>query len=459
MVLKPTPTATPTPTPTPPVFTTELVASIREALFGLPDHRKGGNNQRYAIGDAALSAFSVFFMQSPSFLDFQRRMQKERGANNANTLFGVHQIPCDQQIRNLLDPINPEQVFPVFIERIEALHEQGALTSHRGPHGGLLIALDGTQYYCSKTIHCPQCSTRTLSNGEVVYSHSAVTPVIVAPQQPRVFALPPAFVTPQDGHEKQDCELNASTRWLNAWGTRVRPWQPLYLGDDLYCHQPFCEQVLAQGGGFLFVCLPTSHSLLYEWIGDFERNGELNRRIKTRWTGTQRLQDTYRWINTIPLRDGDDALMVNWCELTVTNAKGEVLYHNAWATSETIDRENVVALVAAARSRWKIENENNNTLKTQGYHFEHNYGHGKQHLAALLATLILLAFLAHSILDHADTLYQRVRQQLPSRRTFFEHLRALTLYTVYASWEELLTFMLEALEPAQPPPKARRIRR
>ena len=174
----------------------------------------------------------------------------------------------------------------------------------------------------------------------------------------------------------------------------------------------------------MFVCLPTSHTLLYEWIGDFERNGELSTRSQTRWTGTQRLKETYRWMNRVPLRDGDDALMVNWCELTVTDAKGKELYHNAWATSEPIDRENVVALVAAARSRWKIENENNNILKTQGYHFEHNYGHGKQHLAALLATLILLAFLAHSILDHCDSLYQRVRQQLPSRRTFFEHLRA-----------------------------------
>jgi hypothetical protein len=57
-----------------------------------------------------------------------------------------------------------------------------------------------------------------------------------------------------------------------------------------------------------------------------------------------------------------------------------------------VTAENVVALVAAGRSRWKIENENNNTLKTKGYHFEHNYGHGQQHLSAVLATLILLAY-------------------------------------------------------------------
>jgi hypothetical protein len=298
------------------------VSSVRAALFGLPDHRKGGNNQRYAIGDAALSAFSVFFMQSRSFLDFQRRMNKERGANNVRTLFGVHQIPSDQQIRNLLDPISPAPVFSLFIEAVGELHDQGALASHRGPHGGVLIALDGTQYHSSTKIHCRCCSTRTLKNGETLYFHTAVTPVIVAPGQPRVFALPPAFVTPQDGQEKQDCELNASTRWLHTWGAAVRPWNPLFLGDDLDCHQPFCEQVLAQGGGFLFVCLPASHTLLYEWIADFERTGDLRVRTTTHWTGTQRLTETYRWINTVPLRDGDDALMVNWCELTVTNTKG-----------------------------------------------------------------------------------------------------------------------------------------
>lgn len=152
----------------------------------------------------------------------------------------------------------------------------------------------------------------------------------------------------------------------------------------------------------------------------------------------------------MPLRDGPEALEVNWCELTHTDPAGRVLYHNAWATSRPIDQHTVVALVAAARSRWKIENEHNNTLKTQGYHFEHNYGHGCQHLAALLATLILLAFLVHSILDHFDPLYHRVRQQLPSGRTFFEHLRALTQYVLLATWEELF---VEALQPAQPPPR------
>jgi hypothetical protein len=81
---------------------------------GLPDTRGKSNNQRYLIKEAALSAFSIFFTQSPSFLDSQVRMQKPQVKNNALSLFGVHQIPSDNQIRHLLDPVPPETLFPLM---------------------------------------------------------------------------------------------------------------------------------------------------------------------------------------------------------------------------------------------------------------------------------------------------------------------------------------------------------
>jgi len=437
----------------PPLTVDALVAAIRDTFRRLPDARKGGNNQRYTLEDAALSAFSVFFTQSPSFLDYQVRMQKERGCNNATALFGVPQIPSDQQIRNLLDPVPPESVAPLLLDLVEALQQRAALETHRALAGGFLVALDGTQYFASEAISCPCCSTRTLANGNTQHVHTAVTPVLLAPGQESVFPLPPAFVTPQDGHAKQDCELAASTRWLGQWAPRLAPWGVTFLGDDLYCHQPFCQQVRAQGCHFLFVCLPPSHPTLYEWVADFARHGAVPSVVTTRWTGKQRLTDTYRYLNDLPLRDSDDALLVGWCALTTTDATGRVLYRNAWATSHILNAENVIATVAAGRSRWKIENENNNTLKTKGYHFEHNYGHGKQHLSAVLATLILLAYLVHTVLDLLDRRYRAVRAQLPSRRTFFEHLRALLQYLPFDTWEHLFDFMLAALAPA--PPKAR----
>ncbi len=190
-----------------------------------------------------------------------------------------------------------------------------------------------------------------------------------------------------------------------------------------------------------------------EWVADFARTGGVSRLIRTRWTGKQRPSDTYRWPNDLPLRASDDALHVNWGWLTTTAADGEVLYRSSWANSLPIHATTVVAVVAAGRSCWKIENENNNTLKTKGYRFEHNYGHGKQHLAAELASLILLAFLLHTVLERQDPRYPAVRHHhLPSRPTVFEHLRVLGQYLPFASWDHLWDLMFEALQPAEPPP-------
>ena len=279
--------------------------------------------------------------------------------------------------------------------------------------------------------------------------------MIVAPGQVQVFALPPAFVRPQDGQAKQDCELNAATRWLQQWGARIAPWHTTLLGDDLYCHQPFSEQVLAPDCAFLFVCLPPSHTLLYEWVADFERIGAVPTLVKTRWTGKQRLTETYRWLNELPLRNGDDALKVGWLRADDHRCRGQrALPQRLGQFGAGHPRERRRAR-RRGRSRWKIENENNNTLKTKGYNFEHNYSHGKQHLSSLLASLMLLAFLTHSVLDLLDQRYRTIRRHLPSRRTFFEHLRALTLYMPFTSGDHLFDFMLEALQPARSPPKCR----
>jgi len=141
---------------------------------------------------------------------------------------------------------------------------------------------------------------------------------------------------------------------------------------------------------------------------------------------------------------------VNWCELEIVNAAGKRLYRNAFATDYLITADNVEAIVAAARTRWKIENENNNTLKTKGYHFEHNFGHGKQHLAALLASFNILAYLVHTVLSWFDDAYRLLRQKLVSRKTFFDDLRALTRYMTFDSWQQLMVFMLTALEISIP---------
>jgi hypothetical protein len=278
-----------------------------------------------------------------------------------------------------------------------------------------------------------------------LHRHTAITPVIVAPGQTRVVPLPPEFVQPQDGGQKQDCEVNATKRWLDQHGPRYAPWGCTLLGDDLYCHQPFCQAVLAQNMHFIVTCKPDSHALLYEWVHDFTRMGHSHSVQHPRKVGTQQFVDHYTYVNGVPLRGSDDALLLNWCELRTTNAQGELVFCSAWASSHTITDANVAEIALAGRTRWKIENENNNTLKNHGYHLTHNFGHGKQHLANLLCTLNLLAYLVHTALDWVDERYRALRQRLPSRRTFFENLRALLLYLTFESWDHLMEFMLKAL--------------
>jgi hypothetical protein len=423
-----------------------LVESFRQRLSSLPDNRTG-KNTRYGMEDAALSAFSVFFTQTPSFLAYQRKMADRKGNSNAQSLFGVHQIPSDNQIRNLLDGVAPEQVFPVFEEILQVLDEQGQLDGFRSVSETLLVAMDGTEYFSSTQISCPQCSRRTLRSGDTQYFHSVVTPVIVCPGQTQVIPLVPEFVRPQDGHDKQDCETAAAKRWLTQHGERFSRLKVTVLGDDLYCHQPLCQQLLDHQLNFILVCRPDSHSTLYDHLEGIDLPTV---RVK-RWTGTVEETWTYRYLNGVPLRDGEDALSVNWCELTVSRPDGRVTYHNAFVTRYTITNDTVVEIVQAGRTRWKVENENNNTLKTKGYNLEHNFGHGQQHLASGLATLNLLSFLFHTGLDLLDPKYKLLRTHLSTRKTFFEDLRALTRYMCFDSWDHLLTFMLQGLELKIPP--------
>jgi hypothetical protein len=422
-----------------------LIEQLRQVIQDFPDKRTG-QNSHYRVEEAALGAFSVFFTQSPSFLAHQKSMAVTKGQNNARSLFGIQRIPCDIQIRKLLDEVAPSQVLPVFTYIFDALKAAGALSSFLSSFGGLLIALDGTEYFSSKKLHCPNCSSRQHQNGSTTYFHSVVTPVVVAPGQDKVIALEPEFILPQDGHAKQDCETAAGKRWLDQYGARYGSLDATILGDDLYCHQPMCERVLAAGCHFLLTCKPDSHPTLYEWLEGLAGCGGIGALTVQRWTGKERQLDTYRYAQQVPLRDGADGLLVNWCELTTTREDGTVLYRNAFATDHPITEANVAACVAAGRARWKVENENNNTLKTKGYHLEHNYGHGQKHLAALLATFNILAFLIHTVLELVDEQYRLIRSKLPTRQTFFDDVRALTRYLYFASWEGLLDFMMRGLE-------------
>ncbi len=321
--------------------------------------------------DFSLGAFSLFFMQSPSFLDHQRRLAEGHGRSNCETLFGMSEIPCDNSIRTMLDPVDPAHFHPLFADTLTQLKDNDGLQAFRRLNGHVLIAFDGTEFFSSKKLHCRNCSTRRRGD-ETEYFHTLLAATMVAPGHSRVLPLEPEFVKPQDGHDKQDCESVAVRRWLKAHAKRYADLAPIYLGDDLYSCQPVCEAIKAVRGHFLFVCKPSSHPTLQEYLTGIDLP-EHSERIKR---GRHRDLYRYRWLNDVPLRDGADALTVNWLCIEIVNPAGKVTYRNSFITDLAVDRDNVAELAACGRARWKIENESFNTLKTKGYNLEHNFGHG-----------------------------------------------------------------------------------
>lgn len=426
-----------------------LLGLLEVAIAGFPDRREGKNRQ-YTIGDLARAAFAVFFCQSPSFLAQQKLMQQTQGRNNGGTLFGIEKLPSDNHIRNHLDAVDPRLLQPVFHGTAQYLYDSKELERFRSLGGTLLVALDGTGYFRSESIHCPQCSLTQPKGKPTVYSHTVVMAAIVAPGIPHVIPLEPEFVVPQDGADKQDCEQRAASRWVGQVAPQYSGWDLTIVADDLYATQAMIRQVLDGEMQYLVTAKEKSHPYLYEEIQSLEKLGELHKASYTRWTGSQRLTDNYRWVNGVRLRNSDDSLNVNWVELTINDSEGRQRFHTAVITSHLISQENVQQLLQAARSRWKIENEDINTLKTKGYHFEHNFGHGKMYLAQTLLSMNLLAFLFHTVLELHDKRCALIRRTLPRRETFFQHLSVLTQYMCFEGWQQLMLFMLQGLKLSDP---------
>jgi hypothetical protein len=424
-----------------------LLGSLRDCLDGFPDKRRGINTT-YLMGDIGMAAFSVFFLQSPSFLAHQRQFEAGHGRSNATGLFGLARIPSDNHIRDMLDPASPALLHPVFAAALDQIRQiDGGLDLFRRLDGHVLIALDGTEYHGSRKIHCPYCSTRLRGKGAIEYYHSMLAATLVAPGHDKVIPLEPAFIAPQDGAEKQDCENAAAKRWLAAHGQRYAALDAVYLGDDLFSRQPLCQAVLDAGGHFIFVCKPSSHPLIEEYLTGVD----LPMVEQTVGRGKQRFVHRYRWLHDVPLRDGKDALRVNWFAIEIINARGETTYRNSFVTDLPVGAGTVAELAACGRARWKIENETFNVLKTKGYNLEHSFGHGKQNLAAILVSLNLLAFAIHTVCDIGDELWRAARAKLGPRSNFFSKMAAITIYLIFPSWEDLLLTLAFAKPPPLPP--------
>lgn len=401
----------------------------------LPDGRQGAKCS-YPLHDVLMSAFACMYFQAPSWAQFQKRMDEAHHRSNLRTLFDVHDIPGDTQLRDCLDALPSEWFAPLFTDFYERLRRHKHLESYALFPGLLLCTIDGTQYHSSRQVHCPACLRKHHRNGETTYSHAVLQGAIMHPDKKQVVPVMPEAIGNGDGADKQDCELNAAKRFVK----RLKADHPrqgfLICGDGLMSHQPMVEAVKEQGMHYLFVAKPGDHAYLFEWL---EAYPELPSREVV---DAQGRVHRYRWQNAVPLHGQRGAVEVNFLDYQLINTAGKITYRNSWVSDLTVTAENVPELVRAGRCRWKIENECFNTLKNQGYNIEHNYGHGQQHLSYNMYLLTLLAFFQHQIFELTDGLYQAARQRCGSKAFFWESCRARTGLLVVDSWEQLMDMLL-----------------
>jgi hypothetical protein len=431
---------------------------LSECFFRIPEYRQD-TKVSYSIHDALMSGFACMYFQDPSILQFQERMQETHHRNNLSTLFGVKEIPKDNQLRNIVDEVASNEFEYFFEEFARSLQRGKHLEEYQILPNLYLHTLDATGYFSSESIHCPHCLTRTHDEGEgdekIRFMHQALQVAIMHPDKRQVIPLMPEEIKNTDGRTKQDCETNAAKRLIK----KLRMMHPrrgiILLGDDIYSKQPMIEEAKKHNMHYLFVAKPSSHKYLQEWVSaykDIPIYEHINFAKQERYA--------LEWINKVPLHGGEDASNVNYllCRVYKTDKKtGQEtqVYQNSWVTDIELDKGNIYKLARGGRCRWRIENECFNTLKNHGYHIEHSYGHGEKNLCFNFYLLTLIAFAFHQVFELTDKLYQACRTKFCSKRFMWEKLRAYIDLLIFEAWEDLLVFTLnpkEYIQWAKPPP-------
>lgn len=388
----------------------------------------------HSIHDVVMSGFAMMYFQDPSILQFQKSLEDGTHNNNLKTLFQVRSIPKDSQMKEVIDEIDSRELEPVFEEYFMALQRGKHLEQYRFLDDYYLISFDGSGYFSSDKICCPGCLKKESKKGKIRYEHQIVQAALMNPDMRQVIPLVPEAVKNTDGKEKQDCETEAGKRLIK----KIRKAHPklkiIIVADSLHSKQPLIEEAKAASMSYILVAKPDDHKILMEWVNEQRQLKEVSRmEVKD---GKGRLH-VYEWINGVPLNGNKETVITNYFEYWLID-KEKVTYHNSWVTDISISEENVKDLVRGGRCRWKIENEVFNTLKNQGYHIEHNYGHGKKNLSMNFFLLNLLAFFMHQIFELTDNLYQQCRKKFSSRRALWDCLRNVIRVLIFPAWENLL---------------------
>lgn len=371
-----------------------LIKAVKSAMSASLERFKVKEKSRAKISnlDCLLSGIAMFAFKYSSLLQFDTSSKEEPVQKNLRKLFGISQLPSDTRMREILDEIPPQICIKAYNKIFSLLQRGKILKNFEFFDGAYLISVDGTGMFSSKTVHCENCCIKEHKNGEKTYYHQGLTAAIVHPNQKVVIPLPYEPILKQDGIEKNDCEQNAFVRWIKQFRNDHFHLKTIILLDGLYAKGPTIDLLKKNNCDYMIVCREGDHKYLYEWFNAADANDA------PEWSKKEEEVETiYKYMHNVPMNGQKDAPLVNVMKVVERSIDKERV--NVWITNLPINGENIEFLSKGARTRWKIENEVHNTLKNQGYAFEHNFGHGNKYLNQVFAHLMLIAFLVDQCLQ------------------------------------------------------------
>ena len=414
-----------------------LLKKVRRCFEAVPDPKTGC---AIPLTDHLMAGLAIFGLKYPSLLQFDQDRNAGIIQSNLRSLYGIEQAPSDTYLRERLDEIDPRYLRKTFTDLLSELQRGKGLEGFTYIDKHYLLSVDATGYFSSSQIHCEQCCEKHHRDGHTTYYHQLLGAVLVNPNKREVFPLAPEPILKQDGDNKNDCERNASKRLL----TDIRREHPhmkfIVIEDGLASNAPHIRHLQALDYRYILGAKASDHGFLFDWVDNATETAVYE------LTDDQDVKHRFRYLNQAPLNAANSELKVNFLEYWETRPNGKTL-HFSWVTDIPIHEENLMLLMRAGRARWKIENETFNTLKNQGYHFEHNFGHGYQHLSTVMAYLMLLAFLIDQIQQHCCKLFNRALTEAKSKVRFWQQLRGLFHNYLIPNWEALYRGIADGIKP------------
>jgi Transposase DDE domain len=432
-----------------------LIQGLGDQFRNLTDYRNPLLS-KIPIKDFPLSALAIFSLKFPSLLNFEQEMRDKRNFSNLTSLFGIEQVPSDTHMRTVMDKIDTNELKPGFTNLFAKAQRSGALKDFSILGGHYLLAVDGSGYYFSDSVQCEQCIEKRNQDGTKSYYHQMFAGAIVHPDQKVVIPFCPESIQRQDGSNKNDCERSAIKRFLLQFRKDHPKLKTVILTDALHATLPMLSDMKRLNLSYILGVKPGSHTTLFagleKWeelrqVRHFTREDEIGDKIKKK-----RIRE-YRYTNGILLAKADINTSVNFLEFWETtqwvNAKGQLKekkVHFSWITDFALYESTCEEIVRAGRTRWKIENETFNTLKNQGYEFEHNFGHGYQNLSTNFACIMMLAFFIDQLQTIGCSWFKKALVRVHGTRTrLWELLKSLYIWMPFriTGWDMFYGILVE----------------